>query len=157
MYSNTSKLNIQIIVGSVLGASEYVAAELEAAIAEKGYSVRVHLQPDLGDIPLDDIWIICTSTTGAGDLPANIHTFADQLRDLDVSGVNYLVVGLGDRQYDTYCSAAKHFVDLLQQGGATLLQPPLLIDVAEHAVPEAVARPWMQAWLSTVQPANAQP
>ena len=64
--------NVQIIVGSMLGATEYVADAVEAELTPAGHQVTVHLQPDYNDIPESDFWLVCTSTHGAGDLPDNI-------------------------------------------------------------------------------------
>lgn len=147
---NNKEANVNIIVGSMLGASEYVAEALETLMKAEGYQVEVHLKPNLSDISLESVWIICTSTHGAGDLPDNIQPFAKQISNIDLGTVNYFVVGLGDTNYDTYCFAAKHFEDLLQKGNAKQITAPLYIDVAEHSVPETVASQWMQDWLDKI-------
>jgi MioC protein len=68
--------NIQIIVGSMLGGTEYVAEACEEVLLAVNHHVTVHLQPKFSQIPSkNQIWIICSSTHDAGDLPDNIQNF----------------------------------------------------------------------------------
>ena len=70
-----------IIVGSVLGASEYVADAVSETLAEHGHSAVIHLNPKYSEISKDSVWLVCTSTHGAGDLPDNIQSFAEQISE----------------------------------------------------------------------------
>ncbi|HCA77776.1 MAG TPA: nitric oxide synthase, partial [Alteromonas sp.] len=72
-----------LLVGSVLGASEYVADAIAEALRARGYKVTILTQPDMDDIEADSTWFICTPTHGAGDLPDNIQSFAAQLENED--------------------------------------------------------------------------
>ncbi|NMH60630.1 flavodoxin domain-containing protein [Alteromonas ponticola] len=137
-----------IIVGSVLGASEYVADALAEAIQQNGDSAEIFLSPDFTEIPSETIWIICTSTHGAGELPDNIQHFAQQLEFADLSAVSAYVIGLGDSSYDTFCHGAKAIETLLKQGGATLLSTPLHIDVLTYPIPEDEAVAWFKSQTS---------
>lgn len=137
----------QIIVGSVLGASEYVADALQETLQNANHSAEIHLQPNLAELDKDDIWIICTSTHGAGDLPDNIQPFAKQLQDTQLNNVEFLIVGLGDSSYDTFCNGAIQMQALLNQAGAKLLQPPIHIDVLNHPIPEDLAIEWLSSLL----------
>lgn len=140
-------LPVQIIVGSMLGASEYVADELAATLENAGYSATIHLQPDISDIPLEGLWIICTSTHGAGDLPDNIQPFSDQLTDQDLSAIKFSVVGLGDTSYDTFCYGAKQMQKQLSDNKAQLVREPVHIDVLEFPIPEEAAVEWLNHWI----------
>ncbi|MEW9797851.1 flavodoxin domain-containing protein [Alteromonas sp. CYL-A6] len=133
-----------IIVGSVLGASEYVADALADTINASGGNAKIHLDPVLEDIDPQSTWIICTSTHGAGELPDNIQPFADALATADLSSVNAYVVGLGDSSYDTFCHGAITMESLLLERGATLLAPPCHIDVLHHPIPEDEAVAWFK-------------
>ena len=133
-----------ILVGSMLGAAEYVADALAEVIREHDKQADVHLTPSMDEIPNDTIWIICTSTHGAGDLPDNIQPFARSLENSDLSHVSAYIVGLGDSSYDTYCYGAQKMESLLKQGGATLLSEPLHIDVLHHPIPEDEAVVWLR-------------
>ncbi len=141
--------NYAIIVGSVLGASEYVADALAELIAKQNNTADIHLAPDLAEISPDATWIICTSTHGAGDLPDNIQPFAEQLQRADLTNVKAYVIGLGDSSYDTYCFAAKTMETLLKQAGATILATPLHIDVLSHPIPEDEAVAWFETQTNT--------
>ncbi|MCW8108875.1 flavodoxin domain-containing protein [Alteromonas ponticola] len=140
--------NYAIIVGSVLGAAEYVADALAESIKQNQEAVEIHLSPDLPAISHDAIWIICTSTHGAGDLPDNIQPFAEQLENADLSAVSAYVIGLGDSSYDTFCHGAKTMETLLIQAGATLLAPPCHIDVLTYPIPEDEAVAWFTSQTS---------
>lgn len=138
--------SFSIIVGSMLGASEYVADELSALLTEFGHNSEIFLKPDLPAIPLDSIWLICTSTHGAGELPDNIQPFYQQLKSAELgSDLRYTVVGLGDTSYDTFCEGAKHFTRLLADKNA--VAEPVFIDVLERSIPEEAAVDWARAWL----------
>ena len=141
----------EIIVGSVLGASEYVADALAETLSNHGHSANIHLLPNLAEIDQDAIWLICTSTHGAGDLPDNIQTFAQQIALQNLNKLNFLVVGLGDSSYDTFCYAAQHMEKTLIDAQAKLLYPALHVDVLNHPIPEEVAVEWLDNVLKSTQ------
>lgn len=134
---------VDIIVGTVLGASEYVADALQDTLQQAGHQVSIHLEPDLSDISTDNIWLICTSTHGAGELPDNIQPFAAQLADVQLEKTQFLVIGLGDSSYDTFCFGAQEMEKTLLTQGARLLAPALHIDVLNHPIPEDHAVQWL--------------
>ena len=134
----------EIIVGSVLGASEYVADALAETLSTHDHIANIHLSPNLSEIDYDAIWLICTSTHGAGDLPDNIQNFAQQVDQQNLSHLKFLVVGLGDSSYDTYCYAALHMEKTLIDAQAKLLYPALHIDVLNHPIPEEIAVEWLE-------------
>ncbi len=140
--------HLTILVGSVLGAAEYVADALAEVAQQAGYQTDIQLTPDIEALTPDTTWLICTSTHGAGDLPDNIQPFAKQLQDRDLTGVQAFVVGLGDSSYDTYCYGAQTMTQLLEQGNATLLSAPLHIDVLNHPLPEEKAVEWFAQQLA---------
>lgn len=140
--------NFQIIVGSVLGASEYVADAMEQTLTSGGHSAEIFLQPSVAALDPEATWIICSSTHGAGDLPDNIQPFADEMQGTTLPDTGFLVVGLGDSSYDTFCNAAMTLERLLLERGGKLLHPALHIDVLTHPIPEDVAVAQLQQWLS---------
>ena len=139
--------NFEIIVGSVLGASEYVADALQEVFLSHTHSAKIHLTPQLLDLDQGATWLICTSTHGAGDLPDNIQPFAKQLKSQALSKTPFLVVGLGDSSYDTYCHASILIESIMLNSGAKLLHPALHIDVLNHPIPEDAAVKWLKGWL----------
>jgi MioC protein len=139
--------SVSIFVGSVLGATEYVAEALAAMLKEANIDVDLQFQPDLHQAT-SDRWIICTSTHGAGDLPDNIQPFAQQLANADLSNKRVLLIGLGDSSYDTFCGAAMTIESVLLNSKATLLAPALHIDVLHHPIPEDAAITWFKGHMS---------
>ena len=137
----------EIIVGSVLGASEYVADALQEVLLQNEHSAAIHLTPKFSDLDKNAIWFICTSTHGAGDLPDNIQPFAEQLKAQNLPEHSFLVIGLGDSSYDTYCHGSIQLENIMLNAGAKLLYPALHIDVLNHPIPEDAAVEWLNSWL----------
>lgn len=156
--------NIQIIVGSMLGGTEYVAEACEETLNELGYQVDIHLSPDINTILSNtfssenseksnnktankNIWIICTSTHGAGDYPDNIKQFVADLKDCaqDLSTVNFLTIGIGDSSYDTFCKAAKDLSTLLLSKGCNELTSVKTFDMSEDIDPEEQSQAWIMS------------
>jgi MioC protein len=138
------------MVGSVLGASEYVAEAILVSITEAGHTGECHFEPTVSTLNKDNLLLICTSTHGAGDLPDNIQSYAKALASKDLQGLSAMIIGLGDSSYDTYCGAAMKMETLLLDRGATLLTEPLHIDVLNHPIPEDIAVEWFVAQLDKV-------
>jgi MioC protein len=139
----------EIIVGSVLGASEYVADALQELLLKQTHQAEIHLTPDLSELNKTATWLICTSTHGAGDLPDNIQPFAKQLVAQNLAEQPFLVVGLGDSSYDTYCNGAMQIERAMLSAGAKLLTSALHIDVLNHPIPEDAAVEWLSTWLNS--------
>jgi MioC protein len=139
--------NFEIVVGSVLGAREYVADALQEVLLSHTHSAEIHLTPQLSDLDKDATWLICTSTHGAGDLPDNIQPFVKQLKNQSLSKTPFLIVGLGDSSYDTYCHGSILIESIMLNSGAKLLHPALHIDVLNHPIPEDTAVKWLTGWL----------
>ncbi|SEL34781.1 MioC protein [Colwellia chukchiensis] len=138
--------SFQIIVGSMLGGSEYVAEACEETLVTLGHQVQLHFQPDLAQIPSENqTWLICTSTHGAGDYPDNIQAFVTDLEktDHDLSSMSFLVIGLGDSSYDTFCYAAKNINKLLISKGCKETIPLLTIDMSTDIDPELRSQEWL--------------
>lgn len=143
---------IEILVGSQMGAEEYAAEQVAETLEKAGYEVKLHLTPDLTLITRHSIWLVVTSTYGAGDLPDNIQPFVDQLAQdqTDLTTVSYAVITLGDSSYDTFCLAGKKISDLFASLGASLLLPGLDIDVLTAELPEDQALAWLPEFIKTL-------
>lgn len=136
--------NHSIIVGSMLGASEYVAEAIANELSNHGHTSQIHFEPDLTSIEQNSIWVICTSTHGAGELPDNIQNFAKQIQQADLHNVNFVLIGLGDSSYDTFCGGAKEIQRYCEASGAKIIHAPCLIDVLNHPIPEEFALEWLR-------------
>ncbi len=121
--------HFEIIVGTMLGAAEYVADAIAEKLDASGHTHTIHAEPNLDEIKTESTWIVCTSTHGAGELPDNIQPFAKQLEGADLSAVNAYVIGLGDTSYDTFCFGAKEMEKHIKNAGGTLITDALYIDV----------------------------
>ena len=142
--------SIQIIVGSMLGASEYVAEACQETLEAKQHQTQLHFTPNLNDIPHENqIWLICTSTHGAGDYPDNLLPFIDQLTqtDLDLSTTRFFVIGLGDSSYDTFCHAAKNINKLMLSKGCKEIVKLKTFDVQDDLDPEDESQHWIEQHL----------
>lgn len=135
----------QIIVGSMLGGTEYVAEACQETLNESGHQATVHLTPEYSEIPKQDqIWLICTSTHGAGDYPDNLISFiesTDAANDLDQ--LPFFVIGVGDTNYDTFCLAAKNIEKLLLSKGCIKKFKTLTLDMNEDIDPEELSQQWI--------------
>lgn len=138
---------VQIIVGSMLGATEYVAEALQDILKQKGINSELHFQPNFAEIQKFGTWLICSSTHGAGDLPDNIQAFGEALNNAansdELHNVSYLTVALGDSSYDTFCEAGKNLHQFMGNAKAKPLADVFCIDVLEHSIPEDAATQWL--------------
>ena len=100
-------MNICVISGSTLGGAEYVAEHLEEVLKTQNFSTALFHGPELDDVIDENIWLIVTSTHGAGELPDNLKPLFEQIAasDKDLSSLRFAVVGLGNSDYDTFCHA----------------------------------------------------
>ncbi len=136
---------IDILVGSQMGAAEYVAEQVAETLVQAGYEISLHLKPELDHLNPNNVWLVITSTYGAGDLPDNIQPFADQLAQdrRDLTTLSYAVITLGDASYDTFCEAGRKLSRLLSEKGANKLLPALEIDAQQPQLPEDTALAWL--------------
>ena len=137
---------IHIITGSTLGGAEYVGDHLSDLLEERGCDTTIYNHPELDNIPAQGVWLLITSTHGAGDYPENIQPFIEALLNTPpkTSELKYAVIAIGDSSYDTFCHAGLHAHNLLEDIGATPLQDCVTIDVLEHPVPEDAAAEWLE-------------
>lgn len=141
--------DITFITGSTLGSAEYVAEHLAEKLEEVGKSSELLHGPALDELTLSGIWLVVTSTHGAGDLPDNLQVLFDEIteRQPDLSAVRYGAIGIGNREYDLFCGAIKQFDALLQNRGAQRIGDRLEIDMLEHEIPEDPAEFWLESWI----------
>ena len=127
----------------MLGGTEYVAEACEETLQALNHQTQLHLQPEFAQIPSkNQTWLICTSTHGAGDHPDNIKPFVEDLKncDQDLSTTKFIVIGVGDSSYDTFCLAAKNIEKLLISKGCVKLLNLLTLDMQQNIDPELAAQ-----------------
>lgn len=145
--------DITLISGSTLGSAEYVAEHLAEKLEEAGFSTETLHGPLLEDLQTSGIWLIVSSTHGAGDLPDNLQPLYDAIKEEnpDLSNVHYGAVGIGSREYDTFCGAIEKIDALLSTGGAKRVGSLLKVNILDHDIPEDPAEVWVGSWKELLQ------
>ncbi len=131
----------------MLGGTEYIAEACQETLLSLGHNVELHLQPNYQEIAKNNqIWLICTSTHGAGDYPDNIAAFVDSIENSsdDLHGIPFFVIGVGDSSYDTFCLAAKNLSSLLKSKGCKEIIPLKTYDMLDEGDPEELAQIWIE-------------
>ena len=85
---------------------------------------------------------------GAGDLPDNLQPLYDELLEQqpDLSNVRFGAVGIGSREYDTFCGAIEKVEAAVTSCGAKQLGETLKINILDHDIPEDPAEIWLAEW-----------
>lgn len=142
--------DITLFVGSVFGGALATAKAAAQTLTEAGYSTRIVESPTLEDLTADDSAIlICTSTTGQGELPANILPFYLHIREKLPIQQNrpFGLIVLGDSSYgDTFCGAGHLMEEAMFELACRKVGETLCIDATETTDPELEARRWVRGW-----------
>jgi MioC protein len=147
-------MQLTILVGTVTGNALSVAQ----AMALEG----ADLLADIQVLPMDGLdgavftpeglYLVCTSTTGAGDVPDNaMGLYAALLNEPRyLGGVRYGLVALGDASAHaaTFAEAGQKFDAALQDLGAQRIGEPLTLDASSDEDAETVAAAWCRQWLA---------
>lgn len=144
--------DITLISGSTLGSAEYVAEHLAEKLEDQGYSTETLHGPELDEVPLQGIWLVVTSTHGAGELPDNLQPLFEQIetQQPDLTRVRFGAVGIGSSEYDTFCGGIKIVDRVLIASGAQRIGEVLEIDVTKHEIPEDPAEIWLTNWVKVI-------
>ncbi|WP_417502214.1 flavodoxin [Marinobacter sp.] len=146
--------DIRILVGSVYGGALMTARAIKQTLDTEGYSVQVLENPVLSDITSDTSpLLVCTSTTGQGEVPNNLLPFYVALREQLPQQPDrpFGIIVLGDSSYgDTFCGAGELMEEALYETAARKVGETLCIDALETQEPESEALPWVREWVSAV-------
>ena len=145
-------MKICIITGSTLGGAEYVGDHLADLLEQQGFEVQVENHADLHDVRDHKLWLIVTSTHGAGELPDNLKPLFEQIQaeKPDFSGLRYGVVGLGNSDYDTFCFAVDSVERALDAQSAVRICDSLRIDVNSAPDHEQAAEDWLPSFVNAI-------
>lgn len=145
--------DITLISGSTLGGAEYVAEHLAEKLEAAGFSTETVHGPLLEDLSASGIWLIISSTHGAGDIPDNLTPFYEDLQTQkpDLSAVRFGAIGIGSREYDTFCGAIEKIEAELKDAGAKQVGETLKINILEHEIPEDPAEIWLGSWINLLK------
>lgn len=145
-------IGITILVGTMTGTSEMVAQEVLQALETAGHPATIQVMDNLDASVFQGggIFLICTSTYGAGDVPDNAQALFNSLETEkpDLSNVTYGVIALGDRTYkDTFCQGGIRFDKMLAELGARRAGEILMHDASSGTLPEELAAQWIVPWV----------
>ncbi|MGX9459750.1 FMN-binding protein MioC [Shewanella sp. A14] len=143
---------IALVVGTTLGGTEYVADEMADQLIRLDHQADVFTDPKLSQLHDYSLWIIVSSTHGAGDLPDNIEPFYKQLmlEMPNLHTIKFALCAIGDSSYDTFCQGPEKIVDLLLQYGSTAIVDKIQIDVQQDPIPEEPALAWLTQWQESI-------
>ncbi|MBB1295499.1 flavodoxin domain-containing protein [Pseudoalteromonas sp. SG43-7] len=144
--------SVNIIIGSQMGSAEYVGEQLAEQLVTQGITTEVHDQPNFSQINQENtIWLLCTSTYGAGDYPENLLSFVEDINQVnDLKGLKFSVIGLGDTSYDTYNLAGRNLEQLLVSKGAHCIAERLELNILDEELPEDTALAWLPSWIEQI-------
>ena len=145
--------DITLISGSTLGGAEYVAEHLAKKLEEAGHTTTMLHGPLLNELPIQGLWLVVSSTHGAGDLPDNLQPLYEAIEQHkpDLSGIQYGALGIGSKEYDTFCGAIEKLDELLTQYGAVRIGEIERINVLDHDIPEDPAEVWLESWEKLIE------
>lgn len=145
---------IRILTGSMYGGALMSARKIKEELEAEGHQTMVLENPELADITNnDDALLVCTSTTGEGEIPDNLLPFYIDLREQlpQQPGRPFGIIVLGDSSYgDTFCGAGDLMEEALLETGARKVGETLKIDALETVEPEAEAAPWAKTWAASL-------
>lgn len=122
--------DVVILVGSEGNATGGFAATLHHQLALAGH--KVHLAPMNAlarDYPSAKQLLVLTSTYGDGSAPASASHFMKRLKGFTVRpGLQYAVLGFGDRSFAHFCRFATEVETALRAKGLACLMPFASID-----------------------------
>ncbi|WP_434774897.1 flavodoxin [Pseudomonas oryzihabitans] len=141
-------MKVALLNGSVYGTAEDIARQVKARLATAGHEVWHQPNADLASLEAfaPEALLAITSTTGMGELPANLESLYFQLRDRlpPWQGRPGAVLALGDCSYgDTYCGGGELMQELFAELGLHELLPMLRIDASETVTPDEDAEGWI--------------
>lgn len=125
-------LEVSILYISETGNAKFLALEIAKILKKQGAKVKAKSIGgyDFSQISRQKNLVLLTSTHGEGEIPEVGQGFAEFLRaGVDLSAVNYLVVGLGDRNYPLFCQAGRDFDVILGQNGAKKVAEVVELDL----------------------------
>ena len=147
---------IEIIVGTETGTAEYVADEVIELLEANDIQAQATLEPELDLLSTSGLWIVITSTQGAGDIPNNLQPFIKSLGEKNTNLTNnkLMIIALGDSSYDTYCQAGSKVSELLQSLGIELITPIFQVDAMDEEMPEDLVIEWLTDQLAQISAIN---
>lgn len=151
---------LRILIGTTTGNTQYVAEEAQYQLSQAGVEAVLLPMDDLDATVFDGggEYLVCVSTYGYGDVPANAKRLYESLVKArpDLSRVRYGLISLGDSSHaQTYCFAGKRFDQILSKLGASRVGEVLNHDASSGVMPEEAAAAWIGDWVRSLQQVTA--
>jgi len=143
-----------VLVGTVSDTATAVARAIEMACADLIAAIEVRMMDGLdpGVFDEDALYVICTSTHGAGDVPDNAQAFYASLdaQPRFLGHVRFGVIALGDSaQYpQTFANGGRRFDERLRDLGAVRVGEMCVLDASTETDPESAGAAWCREWLA---------
>ena len=141
--------SILILYGTVTGNAELLANQAAALLRGAGVTARVrdmaHCQP--GVLTQANCVLMVVSTYGDGEPPDDAAPFWQAVvhgNGLDLSGVKFSVLALGNTTYDHFCKCGRDFDAALERHGGMRIHPRVDCDVDY----DAPAKHWLDGVLA---------
>ena len=150
-------MKLKILVGTMTGTAESVAQAIQMDCADLVHKIEVLSMDDLdikvfGDAPATGLlYLICTATYGAGDVPDNARALYESLDSQPryLGHIRYGVLALGDSAHEpTFCFAGRKFDDRLQDLGAQRVGNVWCHDASSGTQAETEGTVWCRKWLA---------
>jgi MioC protein len=147
-------MKLKILVGTMTSTAEYVAQAIQMDCADLADPIDVQLMDGLDTSAFDEdaLYLICTSTYGAGDVPDNAQALYAALdaQPKFLGHVRFGVIALGDSAGHgaTFCFGGRKFDERLRDLGAQRIGEILCLDAAVTTTPEQDGATWCRAWLA---------
>jgi len=141
--------NIKVLVGSTYGNASQIAEDCTDQLQRLGHDAVLLSEPTYEQVVEDtEVLLICTSTVGQGEVPANLLPLYCQLKDRApvLSHVRFGLIALGDSSYETYAEGGKQMNELMHDLQAKPLGQALYIDSCETPDADEEAASWIDVW-----------
>ena len=147
-------MKLKILVGTMTSTADYVAQAIQMDCADLVADIEVQLMDglDISAFDEDALYLICTSTYGAGDVPDNAQALYAALdtQPRFLGHVRFGVIALGDSAGHgaTFCFGGRKFDERLRDLGAQRIGEILCLDAAVTTTPEQDGATWCRTWLA---------
>ena len=147
-------VKIQILIGTVNGTALQTATAVAHVLNHQGHQVSINAEPTPQDVlrDQDEALLVCCSTTGEGELPANIYPLFLALDDqaVDLKGRSYGVIALGDSGYRYFAQAGLLMENALYMSGAKRIGEICTLDAKKVTNHPLAAAQWANEWVSNL-------